>query len=141
MITRGGGRGCQEVEFAGAAGGVGAGPAVELEQDAADVHLHGARAEEELARDLPVGAAGGDEPDDVDLAAGEPRARRPGPGLLAQPPLPALAPGTPGARRPGRGLLPPPATPGSRRGHAGRRPGARRAGWRRGAAPSGAPRS
>src|SRR5207253_7453209 len=69
-----------------------AGAAVELGQDVAHVHLDGPGAEEELARDLPVRAAHGDEAHDLELAPRQPavldllgaRARDAAVGLLAE---------------------------------------------------------
>src|SRR4051794_38518021 len=62
---------CEQAELAGAAGGVYAGAGVELAQQVPYVHVDRARAEEQLGRDLAVGAARTDEPDDLQLAAGE----------------------------------------------------------------------
>src|SRR4029450_3746745 len=45
--------------------------AVQLHQDAADVHLDRTRAQKQLAGDLPIGPSRGHHPDDLSLAAGQ----------------------------------------------------------------------
>src|SRR5690348_12430489 len=50
---------------------LGPGPALELLETAVDVHLHGARADEQGAADLPAGVAVSYQPHDVEFAAGQ----------------------------------------------------------------------
>ena len=61
-----------EPELVRAVGGLHARLAVELAQDVADVHVDRARAEEELLGDVAVRAPDGDQPHDLELAAGQP---------------------------------------------------------------------
>src|SRR5215207_697172 len=64
----------RQAELAGAARGLHARAAVELAQDVPHVHVDRARAEEQVLRDLPVGAARGHELDDLTLAPRQPAA-------------------------------------------------------------------
>src|SRR5437016_4479350 len=62
----------EQPELACSTGRVRARPAAELGQDVAHVHVYGSRAEEEVESDLPVRAADGHEPDDLELASRKP---------------------------------------------------------------------
>jgi hypothetical protein len=55
-------------ELVGLAGRLRPRAAVELREHVPGVHLDGAGAEEEVARDLPIRPADGDEPQDLELA-------------------------------------------------------------------------
>src|SRR5262249_32698856 len=59
----------EEPEGARALRGMDSGPAVELSEQVADVHIDGALAEEEPRRDLPVRETFGREPQHLHLAA------------------------------------------------------------------------
>jgi len=71
------------------AGDVDARPAVQLDQDVVDVHLHGSGAEAQVAGDLAARLAGGDEAGDLQLAPREPRVLGPRRADAAQPPAPS----------------------------------------------------
>ena len=66
--ANGGGPNLQETELPGLSDSLGAAAHVELGEDVVDVLFYGARGEDELLRDIPVGHAGGDEAKHLKLA-------------------------------------------------------------------------
>ena len=62
----------QQAELTRFAGGVCPRAAAQLGEDVAHVHVHGARAQEEIHRDFPIRPADGYESDDLELASGKP---------------------------------------------------------------------